>query len=461
MSDTKYRVLVVDDEPDNLQLIEQILRDSYQLAFATSGEKALKVTPKLKPDLILLDIMMPGMDGYEVCKRLKADESTRDIPIIFVTAKNDVSDETRGFEMGAADYIIKPVSPPIVKARVRNLLNLKQAYEALAEKNKKLEETAILRENVERINRHDIKTPLNGIINIPELVMEGSNLTEKQKDLLKIAADGGRSILEMINRSLDLYKMETGSYRYEPLTVDLLPLIHKIIRETESLSSRKYVSAEIRVRGRPAADNDRFAVQGERLLCYSLFANLIKNAVEASPEKESITLSLEEKGEDSFITVHNLGTVREEIRGSFFEKYATAGKFRGTGLGTYSAKLMAETQRGGISLQTSEDSGTAITVRLRKTSAKEYAAAFPDSPDTAKSADINTADEMEELTVPPRPLLEQLYEFSRTGNITNIYSLLKEIEQAGEQYLPFAAKMRKWADEFYINKIRDFTKTKL
>src|SRR6516165_4674167 len=129
----KKVLLLVDDDADNLQVVHSILKDKYKMRVAMSGAKALdlaRVEPV--PDLILLDVMMPDMDGYEVCSRLKADQTTREIPVIFLTGKIEVADETRGFEAGAVDYIHKPFSPPIVKARVRTQLMLREAHETVA-----------------------------------------------------------------------------------------------------------------------------------------------------------------------------------------------------------------------------------------------------------------------------------------------------------------------------------------
>ncbi|MBF0589583.1 MAG: response regulator [Magnetococcales bacterium] len=125
------RILAVDDVPSNIKALVTQLRDAYRISVATSGQQALDVARNKKPDLILLDVMMPGMDGYEVCRHLKADEATREIPVIFVTGKSDVADETRGLGLGAVDYITKPISLPIVQARIRTQLGLKQARERL------------------------------------------------------------------------------------------------------------------------------------------------------------------------------------------------------------------------------------------------------------------------------------------------------------------------------------------
>ena len=126
----KNTVLIVDDSPDGLQILNEILKRQYDVRLARSGEQALQAAQqKPRPDAILLDIMMPGMDGYEVCSRLKANDATRDIPVIFITAKTDIEDAQRGFDLGGADYITKPILPPVVLARISTHLSLKLARE--------------------------------------------------------------------------------------------------------------------------------------------------------------------------------------------------------------------------------------------------------------------------------------------------------------------------------------------
>ena len=137
----KATVLVVDDTPENLALMAGLLKDHYKVKVANHGDKALKIAMSDRPpDLILLDIMMPDLDGYEVCRRLKAHATTRDIPIIFLTAKSETEDEKKGLELGAADYITKPISPPIVLARVATQLSLKASADFLRDKNDFLEQ---------------------------------------------------------------------------------------------------------------------------------------------------------------------------------------------------------------------------------------------------------------------------------------------------------------------------------
>jgi DNA-binding response OmpR family regulator len=124
-SEKKATILIVDDTPANIDILKDLLSSTYQIKVATSGEKCLKIAmDSPAPDLILLDIMMPEMDGYEVCERLQSNNVSKDIPVIFVTAKGEIADEVKGFELGAVDYITKPYSPPIIAARVKNHLAL-------------------------------------------------------------------------------------------------------------------------------------------------------------------------------------------------------------------------------------------------------------------------------------------------------------------------------------------------
>jgi len=125
----KQSLLLVDDEPTNLRVLRTVLQEQYRLLFAKSGEEALQLVQKEQPDLILLDVMMPGLTGFDVCARLKANPATSAIPVIFVTALKDEMDETKGFEVGAVDYITKPISPAVVRARVKTHLSLVQAQE--------------------------------------------------------------------------------------------------------------------------------------------------------------------------------------------------------------------------------------------------------------------------------------------------------------------------------------------
>jgi putative two-component system response regulator len=169
-------VLIVDDTPENIDILKGVLKEHYVIKAATKGTKALDVARTTPVDLILLDIMMPEMDGYEVCRQLQEDERTRDIPVIFVTALHEVTDETRGFEVGAVDYISKPISAAVVLARVRTHLALKEARERLQEwnsnlKSRLLQSVAIIREKSQSGQCATEQSPaLKGLLQIVDVI---------------------------------------------------------------------------------------------------------------------------------------------------------------------------------------------------------------------------------------------------------------------------------------------------
>ena len=361
----RAKILLVDDETANLKLLRAILDDSYDLIYAKNGQDAITLTIQQQPDLILLDIMMPEMDGFTVCRRVKENPETREIPVMFVTAKREVEDETQGFEMGAVDYLTKPVSPPVVKARVKTQLSLRQAFQDLSRQNAALLEAETLRRDVDRITRHDLKSPLNGVIGFAAMHMEAENLTDMQREHLRMIHDLGYRVVNMVNLSLGLFKMEQGSYELDARAVDLLPMVRGIVEGNQRLIRVRKSSVSLEIDGRAVADADRFLILGEELLCYSMFSNLIKNALEATPEGQPVRIAFS-IGADGLAetAIHNHGAVPEAVRSRFFDKYATAGKKSGTGLGTYSARLIAETQRGSIGMTSSEEVGTTVTVRL-------------------------------------------------------------------------------------------------
>jgi DNA-binding response OmpR family regulator len=353
MIDKKRKILIVDDTPEDLDVLYGLLQNEYQLFAAPAGVIALQIAKNQIPDLILLDIMMPEMDGYEVCKKLKADEKTRDIPIIFITAKVETDDEVKGFDVGGVDYITKPFSPPAVLARVKAHLALKREKELLIE-------IMQLKEDVERITHHDLKNPLTILMSLPRLIAK-NNLTEKQRNQLNKISAAGVKLLNILNHSLNLYKMEQGTYVVKTEPIDIIRIIDDILHENRHDIRFKSANIEVKINDAPVSVMKCFIVPGEELLFYSMLANLLKNALEATPKNETIKIALLDKN-DYIISIHNQGAVPAEIRENFFEKYTTSGKKNGTGLGTYSAKLIAETLGGSITMETSEKSGTMITL---------------------------------------------------------------------------------------------------
>ncbi|MEI6747175.1 MAG: hybrid sensor histidine kinase/response regulator [Methylococcaceae bacterium] len=356
MPQKKPLILIVDDNPENIRVLGAALKSTeYNLTVAMNGQSAINTIDKDVPSLILLDVMMPDMTGFQVCEKLKNNPKTKDIEIIFVTAAVNVDDELKGLALGAVDYIHKPISIPIVQAkvllhleRIKNKHELKLKNEALAEVNR-------LRDDIERITQHDLKTPIHVIMGYSEMMAE-YDISEDEKQLFaKAISEAANKILYMVNNSLDLYKMEIGTYEYIPESIAINDLIRGIVKDLKTLAEPKEIKIDI--------ETNDFQAAAEKYLSYSLFANLLRNAIEASPTNSVIEIKMHHENDQSVIAITNSGSVPEAIRATFFEKYATSGKKNGNGLGTYSAKLMAETQRGTIEMETN-DHQTCITVRL-------------------------------------------------------------------------------------------------
>lgn len=219
-----------------------------------------------------------------------------------------------------------------------------------------------LREDVERITRHDLKSPLSAVISLPQLIMEEGSLSETQEQFLQMIHDSGQRILEMVNRSLDIYKMERGAYQLQAGAVNLRQVARRVVQDLKHLAQKSLVEVVLDTdqENEPAAWNAR----GEEMLCYSLLANLMRNAIEATPQGGRVTAQFSRHSSHCFATIHNPLPVPREVEDKFFQKYATFGKQKGTGLGTYSARLMAETMHGSLTMQTDDQKGTTVTLSL-------------------------------------------------------------------------------------------------
>ncbi len=370
---SKPILLVVDDVADNLDVMVELLSNDYQVKVASSGERALKILGQGKiPDLILLDVMMPEMDGFEVCRQIKANPASADVPVIFLTAMSEATDVTKGFAVGAVDFVTKPADPPILKARIDTHLKLRRSFAelkrnriALIEKNAVLEDNLRLREEVDRIAQHDLRNPVAGIISFSANLLEDPTLADAHKEIIKYIEQSAYSVLNMVHLSLDLYKMEHGTYEYNPNPVDLVPLLQRVIKEMASELFSRGINVALSLQGEPVEASSALRVFGDELLCYSMFNNLLKNAMEAAQAQTTVQIELALLEDRVTIAITNDGVVPADIRNTFFDKFTTSGKPGGTGLGTFSAQLIATTQQGSIAMSTSDAQGTTtLTVNL-------------------------------------------------------------------------------------------------
>jgi CheY-like chemotaxis protein len=359
----KPTILVVDDTPDNLHLLSGIFKDEFRVKIAHNGPKALTICQSDNPpDLVLLDIMMPGMDGFEVAQKLREHPVSEHIPVIFVTAMTDDSARMKGMELGAVDFVTKPVEPESLRVKVKNFMRYVELHRQLQADYDTMMETARLKEDVEHITRHDLKGPLAGVIGLLQGLVEAGNLTPDQVEQIRMAEEASLQALDMINLSAELYKIETGRFTLAPKRVPVVG----VIRRLAELSRKTFAVKELTVAvATPSGVQDgELSAVGDEMLCYSMFQNLFKNACEAAPDGSTVTITVY-PGAERKITIDNAGVVPVQVRENFFDKFATAGKQGGTGLGTYSARLLAEAQGGSIGMDTNDEKGTTrLTVTL-------------------------------------------------------------------------------------------------
>ena len=215
--------------------------------------------------------------------------------------------------------------------------------------------------NVDRLIRHDLKQPLAGVIALPEVVIMSGEVSERNRNILLMIQKAGNKMLHMIDASIGMYKLEAGSYIYNPQPIDLLDDLKTIEAELSVYSEPRDISVLLIVDGAPYEEGNKLEIMADKALFPFMISNLLKNAIEASPSREKVTVSIDSGG-PLRISFHNKGTVPPSVRERFFDKYVTYGKKEGTGLGTYSAQTIARAHGGDVSMETSTEKGTLVTV---------------------------------------------------------------------------------------------------
>ncbi|MEI8141108.1 MAG: response regulator [bacterium] len=376
------RVLVVDDEKSiRISLREFLVADDYTVEVAADAQEALRLLGDNNFDVVVSDIVLPGISGIELLQAIRT--AAPYVQVIMMTGGPTIATAAEALRSGAFDYLIKPAGKNAILRAVSNAATIKkldderrreqeakERYQQelqevvirLTAANEQLCQAAAFREEVENIVRHDLKAPLCIIIGAPELIrMTPGKLTEEQSGWLDNIESAGRRMLDMINRSLDLFKMEQGMYTLRLEAVDLLRVAQEVIIHNTTLMRAKELVIDIMVDDHPYTKTDAFVVQGERMLCYSMLGNLLKNALEASPTGATVTFRFK-RGDPMVVSLRNRGSVPESIRDRFFQKFSTAGKKHGTGLGAYSARLIAELHGARISVDTSVPDFTTVVI---------------------------------------------------------------------------------------------------
>ncbi len=349
-------ILIVDDTIRNIQLLGTILREKgYQISVAQNGLQALDAVDSEMPDLILLDIMMPEMDGFQTCARLKERAETRDIPIIFLTAKIETEDLVKGFALGAVDYVTKPFNSSELLTRVNSQLKLRALQK----------ETEQLHREQEAFFRHELNNYMMPIQGYAEMLLRTSVLDEAQEKKVSHILENSKIIVGLAESIRKLQSLESGGYELTTSKFALADVIDKVISDFQSIGND-----DVQIKFDNAIGNEQ--IDADRNLLTGVFQNLIKNAVEHVDNLETesaraIHVVLSREDQKIVTKINNGGEpVPADRLDSFFEKFNTdrVRKKSGTGLGTTYAYLVTKAHGGDISVASNASEGTTVTVAL-------------------------------------------------------------------------------------------------
>ena len=390
-------ILIVDDAPENLSILGELLSD-YNVKVAKNGEKALQIAlSETPPNLILLDIVMPGMDGFDVCRKLKQNDSTYDIPVIFMTSLNATEDKVKGFEVGAVDYVTKPIQGEELQARVQTHLTLHFLQKEMKIINRTLEERVnertaelkIAKEKAEESSRlkshflslmsHELRTPMNGILGYSEIL--SLELDDQQ---LKEYADGiydsGKRLKETLNSIINLSRLESNKLEVFLSDINIVERVRALLKSHESISSKKKINLRFN------SSQNEIISKLDKTMFDIVINNLIDNAIKYTHEGNvTVEIKTEKVKSDSYVIIDvkdtGIGIPKDKFK-VIFEEFRQVDEgqgrnFEGVGLGLAITKKLTKKLKGQIFVESEVGRGSIFRIKLPIIEIEEIQVAAP------------------------------------------------------------------------------------
>jgi two-component system sensor histidine kinase/response regulator len=360
-------ILIVDDNVRNLDLLAQLLRGhGYRVRPANSGARALRAALSAPPELVMLDVSMPEMDGYEVCRRLKAEPATREVPVIFISALDEAMDKVKAFGVGAADYVTKPFQIEEVLSRIECHLRLARLVRDLETNNAELQRLNEQKNRFLGMAAHDLRTPLAVVLMYTEYLshVAGGRLGAEEKEFLETIARSAGNMLELVTELLDVTRIEAGQLQLNLAPASLEDALRRTVRAHGLLAAKKNVGVELQ----DAAELEPLALDIGKIV--QVLDNLIGNAVKYSPPGSTARVSLSRRADEVVISVTDEGPGippdEHEKLFTFFGRTSvkpTAGE-RSTGFGLAIARRIVEGHGGRLWVESEPGRGSTFSFTL-------------------------------------------------------------------------------------------------
>lgn len=361
---SEYKILIVDDVVSNVLLLKILLsNEKYQVCTANSGKMCIEQAKNEKPDLILLDVMMPDISGFDTAVILKKDPATRDIPIIFLTALNIPSDLVHGFKVGANDFLTKPFNKEELLVRVMHQITLVAAKRLIQQQNEELRQTIGNRDKMYSVIAHDLRSPMASIRMVLNLVVSAvtpESVGQELFDLLDNANRESEEVHDLLDNLLKWTKSQTGRLTVVMQDLDLNDIIPGVVDIFTMIASTKHIKLNYCAADAPLvvrADND---------MLKTIVRNLMSNAIKFSPEESSIDIIMQPEGDYAKISVRDHGVgISPERLGNLFKKgettYGTGGE-EGSGLGLQLCADFAHKIGGSVTVDSTLGEGSTFSV---------------------------------------------------------------------------------------------------